>query len=97
MMTMRAEIQNGCIVPEHPVTWPNGTLVDIVTHDVEDEDIHGDSPEAIARWIAIAESIPAPEITEEEWQEQQTDWSRERQAQMQLLLNRETKISADPT
>jgi hypothetical protein len=61
MPTITGHIQNGTIVLDTPLPpdWPEGTQVTLAKREVEDAeiDITGDSPEAIAAWIAWYEKI----------------------------------------
>jgi len=71
MTTLQATVQDGRIVPNTPLEWPDGTELVVTLRPSEDGDVHGDSPEAIARWLILANSIPAPTISDQEWEAMQ--------------------------
>jgi hypothetical protein len=82
MNTITAIVRDGVIVPSEPIDWPNGTEVYVSTceNDVSNgecddpDDILGDSPEAIARWLAEARSIPPLQLSPEE----EAEWNSHR-------------------
>jgi hypothetical protein len=74
MIAISGTVQNGVIVPREPIDWPDGTEVFIALSELalydEMMDHHpvlGTSAEAIARWQAEFESLPVPQMTDEEW------------------------------
>lgn len=67
MLTIQARVQDGTIIPREPLTWPNGTEVDVTLHPTDPDDIFDDTPESIARWFALLEATPFPTLTDAEW------------------------------
>ncbi len=71
MKAVHAIWKNGLIVPTQPVDWPEGTALVVEPVDQPDEsdpegDLLGDSPEAIARWLAWYETLEPLIFTPEE-------------------------------
>jgi predicted DNA-binding antitoxin AbrB/MazE fold protein len=64
MTRISAVVQGGVFVPREPIDWPDGTEVEVLS--VEHDDEQPDSPEEIARWLAEFHSIPPMEMTAEE-------------------------------
>jgi hypothetical protein len=67
MIAIQAELREGRFVPLEPRDWPEGAIVNVACEQENTDNIFGDSPEAIARWVALAESIPTPTMSKEEW------------------------------
>ena len=86
MSTIIGVVRDGLIVPREPVDWPDGTEVEVTLRSADSlpelqgmtEEEQGDSPEAIARWIAAMEAIPTPTMTEKEWAAMEEDDRRPR-------------------
>jgi hypothetical protein len=61
--------KDGRIVPTRPVDWPEGTNLNVKpiepTFGVE-EDLQGDDPDSIARWIATFDALPPLQLSEAE-------------------------------
>lgn len=72
MQSVTATWQNGQIVPDGPVNWPEGCRLNIQPASTEQitgmtEEEQGDDPESIRRWIEEFDAIPPlPMTTEEE-------------------------------
>lgn len=79
MNSITAIVRDGVIVPSEPIEWPDGTRVEVTTfgYDGDPNDLLGDSPEAVERWLAEFRSIPPLVMTPEEEEE----WIAERKAQ----------------
>lgn len=68
---MHAIWKDGRIVPSEPVDWPDGTSLSVVPIEDED-DLLGNTPEAIARWLAAYDALPPLQMSEAEearWRE----------------------------
>jgi hypothetical protein len=90
MKTIRARVRNGHLVSVDPVDWPEGTEMELsplptdqgdVLHGMSEEE-QGDSPEAIERWLAAFDAIPAATMTAEE----EAAWLADRKAQREYEL-----------
>ncbi len=80
MKTIHAIWKNGRVLPDQPVDWPDGTA--LIIEPIEntevpesEDDLLGNSPEAIARWVAYVDSLPRLEMTAEE----EAEWQAARQ------------------
>jgi hypothetical protein len=82
MTVLNAVVKNGKIEVETPVDWPEGTEVRIELVPISDsigirDDDSIDTPEMIARDLALMDQIEPLEITDEE----QANWDAARQMQ----------------
>jgi hypothetical protein len=76
LKTIRAVWRDGQILPTQPVDWPEGTALTVepVEESVateSNEDLFGDDPASIARWLAWFDSLEPLIFTSEEdaaWQ-----------------------------
>ena len=76
MKTIHAIWKNGQIIPTQPVDWPDGTNLSIEAVEqpegsATEEDLLGNEPAAIARWIAAFDALPPMRMSEAEeaaWQ-----------------------------
>src|SRR6218665_3840109 len=72
-MDIHGTIHNGQIALPHPLDLPEGTVVLVTTNlstaADHDDDLLGDSPEAIARWIREFDGRELPEMSDEEYAE----------------------------
>jgi hypothetical protein len=81
MTVLTAIVKNGKIELEAPVDWPEGTEVRVEpvpvvpSSGIRDDD-SSDSPEMIARDLALMDQIEAMEFTDEE----QASWDAAREA-----------------
>lgn len=75
MTIIKSTIHDGRLRLDEPVNLPEGTEVQVIVNPLSqavpprpltDED-QGDSPEAIARWIAYFESLTPPVMSDIEW------------------------------
>lgn len=71
MNTIRATWKDGQIVPDGPISWPDGSRLVIHPELVPEiefmtEDEQADDPESIARWIAAFDAIPLLPMTSQE-------------------------------
>jgi hypothetical protein len=94
MTTIDATVQKGRIVTREPVEWPDGAEVRVTLCE-PDEDIFGDSPESIARWLALAASIPAPTISDAEWEVMQSERRAARDREQAETPVRESRLFKD--
>lgn len=72
--------KDGRIVPTEPIDWPDGTTLAVepmTTPAVPDtpNDLLGDDPDSIARWVSAFEALPSMEITDAE----EADWRAARE------------------
>lgn len=73
-MNIKAFIHNGRLRLDEPVDLPEGAEVKVSVSPVASDNLGmteeelGDSPEAIASWIAYYESLEPPTMTEQEWE-----------------------------
>ena len=70
---MHAIWKDGRIVPSEPVDWPDGTPLSVMPIEDED-DLLGNTPEAVARWLAAYDALPALQMSEAE----ETRWREDR-------------------
>ena len=83
MTTIRTIVRDGRIRLDEPLDLPEGSEVEVTLRPLNGEmgltgmtdEEQGDSPEAIARWIAEFEAIPAPIMSDAEWEA----WQKRRQ------------------
>ncbi len=72
MTPITGTIQDGHVVPDTPVDWPNGTRVEITPREGEaarfgiEESEWRDGPESLADWEAWLPTIEPLELTPEE-------------------------------
>ncbi|MGC4001623.1 MAG: hypothetical protein QM811_00070 [Pirellulales bacterium] len=86
-MQIHATIHNGQIALPHPLDLPEGTVVLVTTNLAsaaeQDDDLLGDSPEAIARWREGIKTLQQITMSEEEittWEarlEEEKRWEKE--------------------
>jgi hypothetical protein len=87
MRAIPAVWKNGRIVPQEAVDWPEGTplVVEPIAEPnawTPDNDLLGDDPESIARWLVWYESLEPLNFTPEEeacWhaaQRESRDWEK---------------------
>ena len=102
MNSITATVQDGVIVPREPLIWPNGTEVEVSALPNGDatelrgmtEEEQGDSPEAIARWLAELDAIPTPIMSDAEWaaweqrRREDKEWELSHQAEREAKLLR---------
>jgi hypothetical protein len=82
MTTLKATVRNGRIELDEPFDLPDGAEVEVILLTPADpptlrgmtEEEQGSTPEAIERWIAALEAIPAPVMNDDEW----SAWMRRR-------------------
>jgi hypothetical protein len=77
MSAIKAHWTDGQVVLESPPDWPEGRRLVVVDDPEPADDIQGDDPESIARWIAAFDAIPLLEMTAEE----EAEWQVARKAQ----------------
>jgi hypothetical protein len=88
MSCVKATWKNGQIVPEEPVSWPEGCRLEVRTampaeFEFLTEEEQGDDPESIRRWIEELRALgPIPMTPEQEaamlaWQEKAENFNRE--------------------
>jgi len=80
MSAIKATWNDGQVVLETPPNWPEGRRLVVVEDPEPDDDIQGDDPESIARWIAAVDAIPPLEMTAKE----EAEWQAARNAQRDL-------------
>jgi predicted DNA-binding antitoxin AbrB/MazE fold protein len=89
MKTILAVWKNGQIVPTQPVDWPEGTTLAVEPIDESlvteaREDLFGDDPASIERWLAWFDSLEPLSFTPEEeaaWhtaRQERRDWDKSR-------------------
>jgi hypothetical protein len=71
MSTVKATWQNGRIVPEGPVNWPEGCRLEVREATLDDlefmtEDEQGDDAESIRRWLEELRALPPLSMTPEQ-------------------------------
>src|SRR5688572_24523732 len=86
MPAIRATIVNGQIVPDAPVEWPDGTVLEIQPAEAAEplgirEEDWPTTPEGIEEWIAWYDSLE-PFMTPE----QEAEWRRVRQEDREWQL-----------
>jgi hypothetical protein len=88
MSAIKAFWKNGQIVPVEPIPWPEGSPLrieqDCENDDYSNDDLHGDTPESIARWIAEVKALPHWDMTPEE----EAAWQEARREQRELEFKR---------
>lgn len=75
MTTLKATVRNGRIELDEPLDLPDGAEVEVtlLTPAIPSalrgmtEEEQDSTPEAIERWIAALEAIPAPTMSDDEW------------------------------
>jgi hypothetical protein len=79
MSVLKAIVKNGKIEMEAPVDWPEGTEVRIEPIPASSSNENGDedTPELIARDLALMDQIEPLEMTDEE----QAEWNAARESQ----------------
>jgi hypothetical protein len=84
MSAIRATVQNGQIVPDHPVEWPDGTELEVrpARVAVSQGDDWSNTPEAIEEWIAWYRSLEPIVMSPEE----EAEWKRARDEQKAFEL-----------
>ncbi len=98
MFTIKATIQNGRLCLDEPIDLPEGTevVVEVCCADPELEDalhpLHGSTPEAIARWLALHDSREPPTMTDEEWEADQQRRREDKEWQLANAPEREKRI-----
>lgn len=76
MKSIHAIWKDGRIVPTQPVDWPDGTALSVEPLEqssaaVPEEDLTGDDPTAISRWLTYFDALPPLRMAaaeEAEWQ-----------------------------
>ena len=71
MSTVKATWTNGRIVPEEPVSWPEGCQLEVreagpAEVEFMTEDEQGNDPESIQRWIEELRALPPLPMTPEQ-------------------------------
>jgi hypothetical protein len=88
MSTMKATWKNGQIVPDGPVSWPEGCRLEVHEEaraplEFMTEEEQSDDPEAIQRWIEDFRAIPPLPMTPEQeaevlaWRRQMKEFNLE--------------------
>jgi hypothetical protein len=103
MTTFKATIHDGQLQFDHPLNLPEGAQVEVIVRvmplapeerGLTLQDIESDSPEAIERWIAYMDSIPAPTMTDEEWETWQQRRREDREWEFAHAAEREQRIDS---
>ncbi len=76
MKSIHAIWKDGRIVLTQPVDWPDGTTLSVEPLEhrpaaVREEDLTGDDPTAVSRWLAYFDALPPLQMSnaeEAEWQ-----------------------------
>lgn len=98
MFTFKATIQNGRLRLDEAVDLPEGTEVEVEVccADPELEEslhpLHGNTPEAIARWLALHDSRESPAMTDEEWEANQKRRREDREWELANAAEREKRL-----
>jgi hypothetical protein len=100
MSTIMATVRDGVIVPREPLDWPNGAKVGVtlLSDDNEPElrgmteEEQGETPEAIAKWLAEWNAIPTPIMSDEEWSAWEQRRREDKEWELSGQAEREAKL-----
>lgn len=99
-MNIKAIIHNGRLTIDEPVDLPEGTEVEVMVYSHPanftlrgmTEEEQGDTPEAIERWIAMVESIPAISMSDRDWEAWQQRRKEDREWELADAVEREKRL-----
>jgi predicted DNA-binding antitoxin AbrB/MazE fold protein len=100
MTTIKTIIHNGRVQIDEPVDLPEGAEVEVTINMLPvdftlrgmTEEEQGDTPEAIERWIALAESIPAITMSDRDWEAWHQRRKEDREWQLADVVEREKRL-----
>jgi len=100
MTTHMTTVRAGRIKFDEPSDLPDGSQVEVTLRPTVSEftdfgmteEEQDTSPEAIERWIAALETIPAPVMTDEEWASWNTRRKEDREWEFVRAKDRESKL-----
>lgn len=102
MTIIKSVIHNGRLQLDEPVNLPDGSEVEVIVHITSSlplpalvgmtEEEQEETPEAIEKWIAEAESIPPITMSDEEWAAWHKRRNEDREWQLADALEREKRL-----